>query len=228
VVEAENENTLLAGGFWVVNLHEPGVGAKPLPIIVPVPLTARNPLPCRVMEDAVRLNVNPPTLQRPASPEPKFQGAAIVTEAPTGTYVAKSPDRLTTVGFAPAPLSHPVTLVAMLTEPELSSAPPLMVMVPLIVAAVAVAVGVDVAVAVGVNVAVAVGVNVAVAVGVNVAVAVGVGVSVDVAVAVGVNVAVAVGVNVAVAVGVNVGVGAGVGEATGAGFSAIKMAAHRS
>ena len=46
MVEAENENTPLAGGFWVLNLHEPGVGSKPLPIIVPVPVTLRNPLPC--------------------------------------------------------------------------------------------------------------------------------------------------------------------------------------
>src|SRR6266852_3225230 len=69
-------------------------------------------------------------------------------------------------------------------------------LVTMIVAGVAVGVGVAVAVAVavavGVNVAVGVGVNVAVAVGVNVAVAVGVNVAV--AVAVGVNVAVAVGV----------------------------------
>src|SRR5256885_4795155 len=84
------------------------------------------------MEDAVRLNVNPPTLQRPARPEPKFQGAAIVTEALAVTHFAKSPERLTTVGFAPAPLSHPVTLVAVLTALKLSSAPPLIEMEPLI------------------------------------------------------------------------------------------------
>jgi hypothetical protein len=195
-VEAENENTPLAGGFWVVNVHEPGVALKPWPVIVPVPATLRNPPPWWTMLDAVRLNVNPPTLQRAGSePELKFQGAAIVTVAPTGTYVAKSPDRLITIGFAPAALSHPITRVAVLTEPVLSSAPPLIVMEPLI----------DVAVAVAVGVAVVVGVNVAVAVGVNVAVAVAVGV--NVAVAVGVNVAVAVGVNVAVAVAVGVGVG---------------------
>ena len=118
MVEAENENTLLAGGFWVLNLHVPGVELKPLPVIVPVPLTARNPLPCWVMEDAVRLNVNPPTCQNIGTwPELKFQGgAAIVTVAPTLTYVAKSPDRLTTVGSAPLPLSQLVTLVAVLTE----------------------------------------------------------------------------------------------------------------
>src|SRR5207248_515999 len=90
----------------------------------------------RVMEDAVRLNVNPPTLQRAGSgPELKLQGAAIVTEALPVTYFAKSPDRLTTVGFAPAPLSHPVTLVAVLTELMLSSAPPLIEMEPVIGAA---------------------------------------------------------------------------------------------
>ena len=55
VVEAENENTPLAGGFWVLNLHEPGVGSKPILVIVPVPVTVRNPLPCWVMEDDVRL-----------------------------------------------------------------------------------------------------------------------------------------------------------------------------
>ena len=68
MVEAENENTPLAGGFWVVNLHEPGVALKPLPVIVPVPLTLMNPLTLgRTMEDAVRSNVNPPTLQRPGT-----------------------------------------------------------------------------------------------------------------------------------------------------------------
>ena len=116
MVEAENENTPLALGFWVLNLHEPGVGAKPVLVIVPVPLTARNPLPCWVMEDVVRLNVNPPTLQRAGSgPELKFQGAVIITEAPTGTLV-KVPDRLPTVGGWLLPLSHDVTWVAVLTE----------------------------------------------------------------------------------------------------------------
>ena len=52
----------------------------------------------------------------------------------------KSPDRLTTVGGWLAPLSHPVTLVAVLTEVVLRCAPPLMVMVPVIGAAVGVAV----------------------------------------------------------------------------------------
>jgi len=143
VVEAENENTLLAGGFWVLNFHEPGVGVKPLPVIVPVPLTLRNPLACMTMEDAVRLNVNPPTLQRAGSgPELKFQGAAIVTVAPAGTLV-KFPDRLTTVGAGPFPLSHPVTRVAVLTEVVLSCAPPLIVMVPVIGTAIVAACGCD-------------------------------------------------------------------------------------
>ena len=116
MVEAENENTLLAGGFWVLNLHVPGVGTKPVRVIVPVPLTVRNPLACVTMEDDVRLNVNPPTLQRAGSePELKFQGAAIVTVARALTTV-KLPDRLTTVGIVPLPLSHPVTLVAVLAE----------------------------------------------------------------------------------------------------------------
>ena len=85
-MEAENENTPLAGGFRVLNLHVPGVGIKPLPLIVPVPATLRNPLPCWTMEDVVRLNINPPTLHRPGSgPELKFQGADIVTVAPTFT-----------------------------------------------------------------------------------------------------------------------------------------------
>jgi hypothetical protein len=142
VVEAENENTPLAPGFWVVNVHEPGVGVKPLPVIVPVPLTLRNPLPCWIMEDAVRLNVNPPTLQRAGSgPELKFQGAVIVTGAPTLT-LAKDPDRLTTVGGWLFPLSQFVTRVAVLTEVVLRCAPPLMVMEPVIGATVAVAVGV--------------------------------------------------------------------------------------
>jgi len=135
VVEAENENTPLADGFWVENFHVPGVGSKPLPIIVPVPLTLRNPLPCEIMVDVVRSNVNPPTLQRAGSPEPKVQGAVIVTEAPTLTNVTKSPDRLTTVGNAPLPLSHDVTWVAVLTEPVLRCAPPLIVRVPVMGAA---------------------------------------------------------------------------------------------
>jgi hypothetical protein len=98
VLEAENENTLLAGGFWVLNLHEPGVSTKPLPLIVPVPVTARKPLPLgRTMEDPVRSNVNPPTLQRAGWPEPKVQGAVIATEVPTATD-AKAPELLTTVG----------------------------------------------------------------------------------------------------------------------------------
>ena len=119
MVEAENENTPLAAGFWVLNFHVPGVGTKPLPLIVPVPLTARNPLPCWVMMDVVRSKVNPPTLQRAVRPEPKVQGAVIATEAPTGT-VAKLPDRLTTVGGPPLPLSHPVTRVALFTLAVLS------------------------------------------------------------------------------------------------------------
>ena len=136
MVEAENENTPLAGGFWVLNLHVPGVGVKPVRVIVPDPVTLRNPLPCWVMEDAVRLKVNPPTLQKAGTgPELKFQGAAIVTESPTLTNAVKDPDRLTTAGDAPFPLSHPVTRVAVLTEPELSSAPPLSVMEPVIGAA---------------------------------------------------------------------------------------------
>ena len=57
MVEAENENTLLAGGFWVLNLHEPGVALKPWPLIVPVPVTLRKLLTLgRTMEDVVRSN----------------------------------------------------------------------------------------------------------------------------------------------------------------------------
>ena len=83
---AENENTPLAGGFWLLNAHVPGVAAKPWPVIVPVPATLRNPPPCRTMADAVRSNVNPSTLQRAGCrPELKVQGAVIVTESPTAT-----------------------------------------------------------------------------------------------------------------------------------------------
>jgi hypothetical protein len=43
-VEAENENIPLAAGFWVLKLHVPGVGLKlGPPVIVPVPVTTRNP-----------------------------------------------------------------------------------------------------------------------------------------------------------------------------------------
>ena len=98
-MEAENENTPAAGGFWVLNLQVPGVGTKPLPLIVPVPLTLRNPLPCWTMVDVVKSNVNPPTLQRAGWPEPKVQGNGfIVTLAPTATKPVKLPDRLVTVG----------------------------------------------------------------------------------------------------------------------------------
>ena len=143
MVEAENENTLLAGGFWVENFHEPGVSLKLLPVIVPVPLTLRNPLACMTMEDAVRLNVNPPTLQRAGSgPELKFQGAVIVTGAPMLT-LEKDPDRLTTVDGRLFPLSQFVTWIAVLTEVVLRCAPPLMVMVPVIGTAIGAACGCD-------------------------------------------------------------------------------------
>jgi hypothetical protein len=134
-VDAENENTPLAGGFWVVKLHVPGVGSKPVRVIVPGPLTTRNPFAFTTLVDVVRSNLNPPTLQRLARPEPKVQGAIIVTESPTFTYVAKSPDWLTTVGGMLAALSHDVTLAAVLTLVVLRCAPPLMEMVPLIGAA---------------------------------------------------------------------------------------------
>ena len=136
MVEAENENTLLAGGFWLVKLHEPGVALKPWPLIVPVPLTLMNPLTLgRTMEDDPRSNVNPSTLQRPFRGVEglKIQGAvAIVTEVPTGTDAVKLPDRLTTVGAAPFPLTHPVTRVAVLGLLGKISAPPLIEMVPVI------------------------------------------------------------------------------------------------
>ena len=90
----------------------------------PRPADGKEPITLQDNGDAVRLNVNPPTLQRLGRPEVKVQGAAIVTVAPTGTYVAKSPDRLTTVGGRLFPLSHPVTLVAVLTEVVLSSRRP--------------------------------------------------------------------------------------------------------
>jgi hypothetical protein len=87
------------------------------------------------MEDDVRLKINPPTLQKAGTgPELKLQGAVNVVTAPTATD-EKLPDRLTTVGFPPVPLSHPVTLVAVLTEVVSSSAPPLNVMEPVIGAA---------------------------------------------------------------------------------------------
>src|SRR5947207_5881120 len=91
------------------------------------------------MEDAVKLKVNPPTLQRAGSaPELKLHGAVIVTGSPTLVYGVKSPPRLLTVGDPPAWLSHPVTWVAVLTDVSLSSAPPLIVTKPLICAALSV------------------------------------------------------------------------------------------
>src|SRR4029077_18700416 len=124
----------------------PGVALKPWPVIVPVPVTPINPLTLgRLMEDAVRSNVNPPTCQNIGTgPELKFQGGmAIVTIAPTFTNPVKSPDRLTTVGSCGGllPLCQSVTLVAVLTEVVSRCAPPLMLMVPVIRAAVADGVG---------------------------------------------------------------------------------------
>ena len=43
-MEAENENTLLAGGFWVLNLHVPGVGLKPCAGNRPRPADAKEPI----------------------------------------------------------------------------------------------------------------------------------------------------------------------------------------
>ena len=133
----------MALGFWVLNFHEPGVAVKPVLVIIPVPLTLRNPPPRWTMTEDVRSNINPPTLQRLGRPDPKVQGAVIVTGAPTATDVAKSPDRLTTVGSAPAPLSHDVTLVAALTEVESRCAPPLIAMEPLTGAAIGASCGCD-------------------------------------------------------------------------------------
>ncbi len=62
---AENENSASADGSCVVNWKVPGVGSKPFPEIVPTPTTA-TAFEGRggVMEELVRLNVNPSTDQR--------------------------------------------------------------------------------------------------------------------------------------------------------------------
>ena len=43
-MEAENENTPLAGGFWVVNLHVPGVAVKAIVGNRPRPADANEPI----------------------------------------------------------------------------------------------------------------------------------------------------------------------------------------
>ena len=90
VVEAENENTPLAGGFWVLNLHVPGVGTKPCAANRPRPGDAKEPINpwqdnggcCQVK----RKSANTPETSH--GPELKFQGVAIVTGAPTA-YVCR-------------------------------------------------------------------------------------------------------------------------------------------
>jgi hypothetical protein len=62
---AENEKSEFADGSCVVNWKVPGVGSKPCPEIVPTPTTA-TAFEGRggVMEELVRLNVNPSTDQK--------------------------------------------------------------------------------------------------------------------------------------------------------------------
>ena len=100
----------------------PGVGSKPLPLIVPTPLTSRNvPLGfCETTIDELRSKVKPPICHNigfagPGAgvagvPELKIHGAPIV---------AGSPGSIENVGFAKSPLRckttelfQTVTLVA--------------------------------------------------------------------------------------------------------------------
>jgi hypothetical protein len=83
------------------------------------------------MWDAIKLNVNPPTLQKPGSgPELKDHGKANSAVAPDNP--AKLPLPLCTVGMNPLSSNQPVTIVAVLTVVLFNSTPPAKVIAPVI------------------------------------------------------------------------------------------------
>ena len=90
------------------------VELKPLPVIVPVPETKRKPSRLKDDVDAIKLNVNPPTLQSSYCAGTKSPRAGhTLPMSPAVTNAAKTPLTLCTVGrFA---CNQPVTCVAVLT-----------------------------------------------------------------------------------------------------------------
>ena len=48
-----------------MKLHNPGVGSKPLPLIVPIPVILRKTADWLTTTEELRSKVNPPTVQRP-------------------------------------------------------------------------------------------------------------------------------------------------------------------
>jgi len=59
------KNVCLPKAFWDVKAHAPSVGSNPLPLRMPVPVILRKVDVCVTTVELRRLNVNPPTLQRP-------------------------------------------------------------------------------------------------------------------------------------------------------------------
>src|SRR4029077_2268431 len=80
------------------------------------------------MEDASKLNVNPPTVHNAAWPEPKIHGKANIAVAPANP--AKLPLALCTVGMAPLSSNQVMTCDAGLTVSVSNSTPPAKVMAP--------------------------------------------------------------------------------------------------
>lgn len=71
----------------------PGVGSKPLPLIVPIPLMFKKVDVCETITEDVRSNVKPPTFHRLGVfvDGLKIQGAAIAAVVP-GVILEKSPE----------------------------------------------------------------------------------------------------------------------------------------
>ena len=92
---AEAENVKVCGppplaGFWVLKLQVNSVGAKPLPLTVPIPMTPRKFADWLSMCDDCKSNVKPPTVQKLGiAPELKLQGVAPTKEA--GVLIAIPP-----------------------------------------------------------------------------------------------------------------------------------------
>jgi len=134
---AENENTPLADGSSVPKWNVPGVGSKLFPEIVPTALTDTKPGPWAFMEEEVRSNVNPPTVQKLGNaPEVNDHGCAKVTASPGATNVAKSPSAFCTAGKPTPPVPvQPVTVAAVPAEEVSRATVPVNVMSPVTSAA---------------------------------------------------------------------------------------------
>src|SRR5438874_7669410 len=148
-VDAENENWGgdPAGGSCVEKRHTPGVGVKPCPEAVPLPVTKTKPVepgvpPWLVMVELSKSNVNPSTDQKLLiAPELNDHGEAKAVPCPTVTKVAKSPSTLCTCGSPETGIVDPpcqrlrITPVAVAAEEVSNSTEPPNVMLPLIGAA---------------------------------------------------------------------------------------------